>query len=468
MEDSLDLYMGFLESESVLDLNFDLSSDDDSVESGNEDSITESFMDHLTEDEKYDFIQMVQYFIEEYISTNILDLSEPSFHDELVDEIFHVIFQLLLDVNILKSEYSDEVREHIQYYADCFFEEGCIPSRQQSISSSMDIENVNEIKTQIEYLRNLPQPKQRTAEWYDFRHNMLTASNLWKVFSTDAQINSLIYEKCKAINMYQMENSNVNTQSPMHWGVKYEPLTVMLYERERTVKVEDFGCIRHPLYPFLGASPDGIVVSDNLYGTMLEIKNIVNREIDGIPSKAYWIQMQLQMETCGLDVCDFAETRFKEYPSSDEFYTDEINGSGQKGVILYFISKKGSTNPYYVYMSLDLALDKDSVESWINMKKGELSETYALFEALYWRLDEYSCIQVRRNRAWFEAAVPKIEVIWKTIEKERVEGFEHRAAKKRNSVQEIIMVDIVNTGNSTHIFKNMPTGKNICLIKLDD
>ena len=34
----------------------------------------------------------------------------------------------------------------------------------------------------------------------------------------------------------------------------------------------------------------------------VEIKNIVNREITGIPLEAYWIQMQVQMEVCDLDL----------------------------------------------------------------------------------------------------------------------------------------------------------------------
>ena len=47
---------------------------------------------------------------------------------------------------------------------------------------------------------------------------------------------------------------------------------------------------------------------------MLEIKNIVNREITGIPKKEYWVQMQMQMEVCAIyEECDFLETRFKEY-----------------------------------------------------------------------------------------------------------------------------------------------------------
>ena len=60
---------------------------------------------------------------------------------------------------------------------------------------------------------------------------------------------------------------------------------------------DDFGCIKDKNYSFLGASPDGINVDDTspLFGRMLEIKNIVNREITGEPKKEYWIQMQMQM-----------------------------------------------------------------------------------------------------------------------------------------------------------------------------
>jgi hypothetical protein len=61
----------------------------------------------------------------------------------------------------------------------------------------------------------------------------------------------------------------------------------MIYEKIFDSKVEDFGCIQHSYYKFIGASPDGIVVQSNTgkFGRMLEIKNIVNREINGIPKK---------------------------------------------------------------------------------------------------------------------------------------------------------------------------------------
>jgi hypothetical protein len=89
---------------------------------------------------------------------------------------------------------------------------------------------------------------------------------------------------------------------------------------------------RHPKYDYIAASPDGINVDSNneRYGRMVEIKNIYNREIDGIPTDNYWIQMQFQMEVCDLDECDFSETRMKEY-SEEEFYADTT--SKYKGVI---------------------------------------------------------------------------------------------------------------------------------------
>ena len=41
---------------------------------------------------------------------------------------------------------------------------------------------------------------------------------------------------------------------------------------------------------------------------MLEVKNPVSREITGMPKKAYWAQMEIQMEVWDLNECDFLET----------------------------------------------------------------------------------------------------------------------------------------------------------------
>jgi putative phage-type endonuclease len=242
---------------------------------------------------------------------------------------------------------------------------------------------MNFIKKQLEYLRSLPQPPQRTDEWYQFRHNLITASNAYKAFESQAQINQLIYEKCQPIKTQENEKqSMVNTNTTLHWGQKYEPLSVLIYEHLYKTTVEDFGCIQHKTYKFIGASPDGINVdpTSHRYGRMLEIKNIVNREITGIPKKEYWIQTQLQMEVCGLNECDFLETKFTEYADRQSFQDDttynetenedEFNDTfvnytisknrSMKGIIVYFHTPEGK--PLYIYKPLHIIHPQDIID----------------------------------------------------------------------------------------------------------
>ena len=49
------------------------------------------------------------------------------------------------------------------------------------------------LESKIKYLETIPQPEQRTEELYKFRQNVLTASNAWKAFVTQATKNQLIY-----------------------------------------------------------------------------------------------------------------------------------------------------------------------------------------------------------------------------------------------------------------------------------
>ena len=64
----------------------------------------------------------------------------------------------------------------------------------------------------------------------------------------------------------------------------------MIYEHKYSTKIQDFGCIEHQTHPFLAASPDGIVTGKNNFGRMIEIKNVVSRDINGIPKTDYYIQ----------------------------------------------------------------------------------------------------------------------------------------------------------------------------------
>ena len=139
--------------------------------------------------------------------------------------------------------------------------------------------------------------------------------------------------------------------------------------------------------------------------------------------------MQIQMEVCNLNECDFLETRFTEYNTRDDFEKDgtfeRTETNDLKGIIMYFINDK---KPLYEYAPLEIS--EDEFEQWQDetMKK---HKTLTWLKNIYWKLDEVSCVLVLRNKKWFQAAIPIIENVWKTIEKENQEGFEHRAPKKK-------------------------------------
>jgi putative phage-type endonuclease len=318
----------------------------------------------------------------------------------------------------------------------------------------------------INALKNVPQPVQKTPEWFEFRNSLISASNLWKALGSEANKNSLIYEKC---NPVRNDYSKGNTGSAAHWGNKYEPVTVMIYEHMFQTTVGEFGCIRHPKYEFIGSSPDGINIdpTNERFGRMLEIKNVVNREITGIPKEEYWDQTQVQMETCDMEECDFMETRFLEYPSEEAFYED--TEKDYRGIILHFIETdvtSATVNlPRYKYMPLNIPLEKEAIDSWISeMKQSSRSEGLVLFTTLYWYLEEFSCVLIPRNRKWFAAALPQIQEVWNIIVKERVEGYEHRATKKRAIKTLVKSSDNANS----YVIENMNISNSICLIRLDE
>lgn len=238
----------------------------------------------------------------------------------------------------------------------------------------------------------------------------------------------------------------------------------MLYEYIYKTKVDDFGCLRHPNYKFIGASPDGINIDQNSdrFGRMLEIKNIVNREINGVPKKEYWIQMQLQMEVCDLDTCDFLETKFVEYPCENSYYNDvsfnvngDPNGVSFKGIIIHFHTKEGA--PFYVYKPLELHLD-DEIEVWeeTNIEKYQSEPyNYTFMKFIYWKLDKLSCVLVQRNKEWFNNNVQTLQALWDVIEKERIEGCTHRAPnkKQKKEANQPLITDFQNKSSLFHFVK---------------
>lgn len=424
--------------------------------------------DSFHEDDVYDIIQDIYNMFDEYYSNNIIKISSPKFYTEMFDMISEILYTEWEDIDMCYEDDYPQILEFVEYLHNEYllYNNNLIPRSISNHVIDVNTIDIDKIRETIEWITSQPQPSQRTDEWYEFRNNLLSASSLWKALGSPAQINSLIYEKCKAFNS-EYERVSYGTSTPMHWGVKYEPVTIMIYEDLYKTKVGEFGCIRHTSYDFIGASPDGINIepSSIKYGTMLEIKNIVNREISGIPKEEYWIQTQIQMETCNLDNCDFVETRIKEYENEEDFYNNKTH-SNYRGVVLYFINNNinESNEPVYHYMPLNIPLIKENIDEWITQTKKECqTNNLILFNTIYWYLDEISCVLIKRNREWFAAAIDKIKDVWDIIQQEKHSGYEHRSPKRR-IVKTFVNVDDVS---GSHVIHNMPTSNRICLIKLD-
>lgn len=417
----------------------------------------------------------VQELACDYVDENILQMIQPNFRESLMGYLTEIVSSDWINMGLDSETDQETLCEFVESCVDDLYEHGILKPRSYKTSAILSSPDVETFKKKIQVLQSINQPEQRTQAWYEFRHSLISASSLSKCFGSDAQVNSLIYEKCKPFDI--RPDGPVNTESPMHWGQKYEPLSVKLYELLYGTTVGEFGCIRHRDYEFIGASPDGINIDpcSERYGRMLEIKNIVSRELNGIPKPEYWVQMQIQMETCDLDECDFLETVFKEYPDEAAFYQDP-EPHDFKGIILHFVQRVSmgdinalitiNHNPRYEYMPLGYDLQKDSIDKWIQETREPIRREWSLYEAKYWYLEDYSCVMVPRHKDWFKAALPKIRETWNTILKERDSGYEHRAAKKRGLKQDTIQVTHGSEDSTNICILNMPKTNTVCLVKL--
>jgi putative phage-type endonuclease len=185
---------------------------------------------------------------------------------------------------------------------------------------------------QYEFLINLPQPVQKSPEWFALRNNMITASSCGSV------LGECKYQSIKETIMEKIFGKEFKENKFVYHGKKYEKIATMIYEVIYNSKVGEFGLIPHQTINFLGASPDGVSMSltldgkpNKLLGRMLEIKCPPSRVIQNtgcikgdICPAYYWIQVQIQLECCNLPECDFWQTHLIEYKNEKEFIADEI------------------------------------------------------------------------------------------------------------------------------------------------
>ena len=395
------------------------------------DELEPSNVSDINEQDIDDFKETLQYFIGDYIDTHIESYKKKDFETTMFEDLCRLVKQTYFDIFIVdyfkdETEYEYTIWDAMQIYLhkhNAF--------RSYCNTNIINKPNVKEITRKLKIYEKMEQPEQQSKEWFIFRREGLSASDLYKALDTQAKQNQLILSKCLPIDFNKKFSTNIN--SACHNGHRYEPLSIMHYEKDFNTTVGEFGCIRHQTHKFLRASPDGINIDPkNLrYGRLVEVKIPTSREIDGIPEKAYCVQMQLQMEVWDLDECDFLETTFKEYETEEEFRNDgesftHRENSMRKGVVIQFFH---NSKPHYEYPPVDI--NEKEFDDWYD-EILEQNKEMTYIKNIYWYLKDYSCILVPRNRKWFNHVFPKLQHLWNTVLQERETGYEHRRPKKKN------------------------------------
>ena len=277
------------------------------------------------------------------------------------------------------------------------------------------------LSEQVERIKKMPQPEQKSQDWYDFRDQRITASDFGAALNMDHGYDYNVLKK-KVV----LDRKFITSAAILH-GIKYEDVAISIYEHRNKVVVREYGCIAHPVHNFLGASPDGI--TDD--GIMVEIKCPSSREITGVTPLGYWCQVQGQLEVCELDRCDFLECKIVEYDSRDEYLADNYEGDYfynslgmEKGAVVEFFDKE-KKKQFYSYMPIGMS--GEEIDAFAAKEEAKYAnDPNVIYCGIdYWRLERVSCVPIYRNQEWWHnVALPKLTQLWNDIVRFRIEGID--------------------------------------------
>jgi len=303
------------------------------------------------------------------------------------------------------------------------------------------ISTTYDIQQNVQTIARMKQYKQRSPEWFSQREKMISASDMAAVFGIGYNTQKQLMEK-KVLN-----NSTFKGNKFTRWGQKYEDIASIVYEKRNKKTVLEFGLIQHPKYSYIGASPDGITTD----GIMLEIKCPSTREINGIPPANYEIQMQIQLEVCELDVCDFCEIKVDEY-DTEEDYLEHNNNGLEKGILIK-LGNYGNNEPLYIYPKSYMLGDDKLLFEWRDNIIFENNGKYHYIEPCYWFLKQYSCVPVYRNTEWFSEKLCEITTMWDKIiyYREHLDEYHETYKKRKRNTMKVVKLNSTNSTNTTKI-----------------
>lgn len=278
---------------------------------------------------------------------------------------------------------------------------------------------VEKVKTLIE---TYGQNDQRTEGWHTKRGMMLTASEIYKALptATPAQKHEIMMSK--------LVPRNTNTGGPgskaLIWGTRFEPIAKDIYSQLNNLKIVDTTLVPHPTVSFLGASPDGILITEDTenenYGKLIEFKCPYSKDFnDDTPIPDYYYhQMQLQMECTGLDECNFVQMQFKELEHNDWVE----NKSTYKS--FFAISDDNEVIYKHFEDTREIPVWRDEV---LKDKKDE-------FRLVYWILNKHRSILVKHEEDWLTKNLESFQSVWNQIQEYRNSGTLPQNPKEKGTL----------------------------------
>lgn len=241
-------------------------------------------------------------------------------------------------------------------------------------------------------LRLYGQNDQRSDQWHAKRGEMITASEVYKVFGSEDARRELLLKKLEP--PATSDSWKYNPIPALVWGTRFEPIAKKLYEEETACTILEVSCAQHPRVPFLGASPDGLIVptgdDPRRYGRLVEFKCPMSRvEKPEIPI-AYVHQMQMQMECTGIDECEYVEFRFKTVSYNEWAKTDKRKGA------------------FGVYDDGRVVYDVDTHTEDM--------------QVVYWILQSMKKDFVPKDPTWLSDHLPALQSFWDEVVQHRTNG----------------------------------------------
>ena len=364
-------------------------------------------------------------------------------------------FQHFQQLTVSENNVLDDI-QHLYYIYENLrnntyniINDGHLLSKQHNaILLNMSEEEINFKIQKFNELRSIISPPQRSPEWFEMRNTCISASDTGCVLELNK------YEEPYNFLIKKVFGSDFKTNDACYFGKKFETACVLNYEYLNDAHLEDFGLLKHNTIPFLGASPDSIVslycrdmkTLTPLVGRMIEIKCLKTRKLnltgniyDEICPSYYYSQVQMQLECCDLNECDFIQYKIYEYDTREDFIADthpechfkSLKFGLEKSVLIEVLPAELPEECYtngIIHMNtiydkathiypprIDMSLNE--MNEWIlyEIDKIKLNEKIRINRIVYYAITARNCTLILRDKNWFNKQFPYLQQMWDRV-----------------------------------------------------